>query len=136
VVGGAGLSFHVPFRESKLTRLLQDSLGGNARTVMIACVSPCEIDADETVNTLRYAARARQIKNKPTKNVTFDDSKGQIRALQVSFLAPELLWQSRGHTSILTGNVVPRGAAAAGQPARAAGSPGMAGLYFRRARTD
>lgn len=56
------------FRDSKLTRLLRDSLGGNARTLMIACVSPSDVDAEETLSTLRYAARARCIKNKPVVN--------------------------------------------------------------------
>ena len=51
-----------------MTRLLRDSLGGNARTLMIACVSPSDIDAEETLSTLRYAARARCIKNKPIVN--------------------------------------------------------------------
>lgn len=55
-------------RDSKLTRLLRDSLGGNARTLMIACVSPSNIDGEETLSTLRYAARARCIKNKPIIN--------------------------------------------------------------------
>jgi kinesin family protein 4/21/27 len=55
-------------RDSKLTRLLQDSLGGNSRTVMIACVSPADINREETLNTLRYADRARRIKNKPVVN--------------------------------------------------------------------
>ncbi|EGB11332.1 hypothetical protein AURANDRAFT_20797, partial [Aureococcus anophagefferens] len=53
---------HVPYRESKLTRLLADSLGGTARTVMLACVSPDGDDAPESANTLGYAARARNIK--------------------------------------------------------------------------
>ena len=56
---------HVPYRESKLTRLLQDSLGGNSRTCMIACVSPTDSNLDETLNTLKYAARARNTRNKP-----------------------------------------------------------------------
>lgn len=60
---------HVPYRESKLTRLLQDSLGGNSHTVMIACVSPADYNMEETLNTLRYADRARKIKNKPVVNV-------------------------------------------------------------------
>lgn len=64
----AGNGRHVPYRDSKLTRLLRDSLGGNARTLMIACVSPSDVDADETLSTLRYAARARCIKNKPVVN--------------------------------------------------------------------
>ncbi|KAI8872290.1 kinesin-domain-containing protein, partial [Ramicandelaber brevisporus] len=54
---------HVPYRDSKLTRLLQDSLGGNAQTLMIACVSPVEANVVETLNTLKYANRARNIKN-------------------------------------------------------------------------
>ncbi|CAG8487035.1 13777_t:CDS:2 [Acaulospora colombiana] len=56
-------STHVPYRDSKLTRLLQDSLGGNAQTLMIACVSPAEFNLTETTNTLKYAHRARNIKN-------------------------------------------------------------------------
>lgn len=59
---------HVPYRDSKLTRLLQDSLGGNSRTVMIACISPADINAEETLNTLKYANRARNIQNKPVIN--------------------------------------------------------------------
>ncbi|NXU89033.1 KI21B protein, partial [Xiphorhynchus elegans] len=55
---------HVPYRDSKLTRLLQDSLGGNSQTIMIACVSPSDRDFMETLNTLKYANRARNIKNK------------------------------------------------------------------------
>ncbi|KAJ8482105.1 hypothetical protein ONZ45_g15070 [Pleurotus djamor] len=59
---------HVPYRDSKLTRLLQDSLGGNAHTLMIACISPAEWNAAETVNTLKYANRARNIKNRAVVN--------------------------------------------------------------------
>lgn len=55
---------HVPYRDSKLTRLLQDSLGGNSKTLMIACVSPTDRDFMETLNTLKYSNRARNIKNK------------------------------------------------------------------------
>lgn len=59
---------HIPYRDSKLTRLLQDSLGGNAHTLMIACVSPTEYNVSETINTLQYANRARNIKNKAEIN--------------------------------------------------------------------
>ncbi|KAG5723997.1 Kinesin-like protein KIF27 [Termitomyces sp. T112] len=59
---------HIPYRDSKLTRLLQDSLGGNAHTLMIACVSPAEWNANETLNTLKYANRARNIKNRAVLN--------------------------------------------------------------------
>ena len=54
---------HVPYRDSKLTRLLQDSLGGNSRTCVVACVSPVDTNFEETLNTLKYAQRARNIKN-------------------------------------------------------------------------
>uniref|UniRef100_A0A672I6F9 Kinesin-like protein n=1 Tax=Salarias fasciatus TaxID=181472 RepID=A0A672I6F9_SALFA len=63
-----GKSTHVPYRDSKLTRLLQDSLGGNAKTVMIATVGPSHKNFDETLATLRYASRTKKIKNKPRIN--------------------------------------------------------------------
>lgn len=59
---------HIPYRDSKLTRLLQDSLGGNTKTLMVACVSPADNNYDETLSTLRYANRAKNIKNKPRIN--------------------------------------------------------------------
>ena len=59
----------VPYRDSKLTRLLKDSLGGRTRTVMIACVSPSLHSYEETLHTLKYAERARNIKVKVTRNV-------------------------------------------------------------------
>ncbi|ORE08271.1 kinesin-domain-containing protein, partial [Rhizopus microsporus var. microsporus] len=55
---------HIPYRDSKLTRLLQDSLGGNSNTLMLACVSSSESDYAETLNTLKYANRARNIQNR------------------------------------------------------------------------
>uniref|UniRef100_A0A5K3FTZ0 Kinesin-like protein n=1 Tax=Mesocestoides corti TaxID=53468 RepID=A0A5K3FTZ0_MESCO len=61
-------SKHIPYRDSKLTRLLQDSLGGNTKTLMVACLSPADNNYDETLSTLRYANRAKNIKNKPTIN--------------------------------------------------------------------
>ena len=60
---------HVPYRNSKLTRLLKFSLGGNCKTVMIVCVSPSSQHFDETQNTLRYANRAKNIQTKITRNV-------------------------------------------------------------------
>ncbi|XP_067469578.1 kinesin family member 3Cb [Thunnus thynnus] len=63
-----GKSTHIPYRDSKLTRLLQDSLGGNAKTVMIATVGPSHKNHDESLATLRYANRAKNIKNKPRIN--------------------------------------------------------------------
>ncbi|CAE7225238.1 kif19 [Symbiodinium sp. CCMP2456] len=59
----------VPYRDSKMTRLLKDSLGGNCRTVMIANVSPCHHNYEDTHNTLKYANRAKNIKTKAVRNV-------------------------------------------------------------------
>ena len=63
-----GKSTHVPYRNSKLTRLLQDSLGGNSKTLMFANVGPADYNYDETISTLRYANRAKSIKNKAKIN--------------------------------------------------------------------
>ena len=59
---------HIPYRDSILTRILTNSLGGNSQTYMIACVSPSESNMEETLNTMKYASRARNIKNKPVIN--------------------------------------------------------------------
>ncbi|KAK9815388.1 hypothetical protein WJX72_002799 [[Myrmecia] bisecta] len=59
---------HVNYRDSKLTRLLQDSLGGNSRTCMLACVTASDSHIEESLNTLKYANRARNIRNKPIVN--------------------------------------------------------------------
>lgn len=71
---------HIPYRDSKLTRMLQDSLGGNSRTLMIACVSPADRDFVETLNTLRYANRTRNIKN--TVVVNQDSASREIQFLR------------------------------------------------------
>nr|XP_027224336.1 kinesin-II 95 kDa subunit-like [Penaeus vannamei]XP_027224340.1 kinesin-II 95 kDa subunit-like [Penaeus vannamei] len=63
-----GKSTHIPYRDSKLTRLLQDSLGGNSKTIMVANIGPASYNYDETITTLRYANRAKNIKNKPKIN--------------------------------------------------------------------
>ncbi|KAG9352913.1 hypothetical protein JZ751_017489, partial [Albula glossodonta] len=89
-------SAHVPYRDSKLTRLLQDSLGGNSRTLMIACVSPSDRDFMETLNTLKYANRARNIKNKVVVNQ--DKTSQQISALraEIARLQMELMEYKAG----------------------------------------
>ena len=61
-------SSHIPYRESKLTRLLQDSLGGRTKTCIIATVSPAKSNLEETISTLDYAFRAKNIRNKPQIN--------------------------------------------------------------------
>ncbi|XP_035013878.1 kinesin-like protein KIF21A isoform X9 [Hippoglossus stenolepis] len=89
-------SAHVPYRDSKLTRLLQDSLGGNSQTVMIACSSPSDRDFMETLNTLKYANRARNIKNKVMVNQ--DKASQQISALrtEIARLQMELMEYKSG----------------------------------------
>ncbi|XP_053555032.1 chromosome-associated kinesin KIF4A isoform X2 [Bombina bombina] len=96
----------VPYRDSKLTRLLQDSLGGNSHTLMIACVSPADSNMEETLNTLRYADRARKIKNKPIVNTDPQAAelhrlKQQVQELQV------LLLQAHGGTLPVLTNMEP-----------------------------
>ncbi|XP_024976973.1 kinesin-like protein KIN-4C [Cynara cardunculus var. scolymus] len=83
---------HVPYRDSKLTRLLQDSLGGNSKTVMIACVSPADTNAEETLNTLKYANRARNIQNKAIVNRDPVTAQMQRMRNQIEQLQAELLY--------------------------------------------
>jgi chromosome segregation ATPase len=85
---------HVSYRDSKLTRLLQDSLGGNAITYMIACVTPAEFHLSETLNTVQYAQRARAIQSKPQIQQISEDGDKQamidrLRA-EVAFLRQQI----------------------------------------------
>ncbi|KAI8784176.1 kinesin-like protein KIF27 isoform X1 [Biomphalaria glabrata] len=78
---------HIPYRDSKITRLLKDSLGGNAKTLMICCVSPSSSSFDESLNSLKYANRARNIRNKPIINrdiqsIRFEEMQSEIKALR------------------------------------------------------
>lgn len=104
-------SQHIPYRDSKLTRVLQDSLGGTSRTLFIACVSPADVNMDESLNTLKYATRAAAIRNRPKRNLAemmgSEEFRLKMRNLE-SFLAndqmrdgtipdleafgPEVLW--------------------------------------------
>lgn len=85
-----GKSF-VPYRDSKLTRLLKGSLGGNHKTLMIACVSPSSLNMEESLNCLRYANRAKNIQNNAVINVDAGSKLvGELRG-QVQALATELL---------------------------------------------
>ncbi|GAB4862075.1 Kinesin-like protein KIN-4C, variant 3 [Ancistrocladus abbreviatus] len=90
---------HVPYRDSKLTRLLQDSLGGNSKTVMIACASPADTNAEETLNTLKYANRARNIQNKAIINRDPIGAQMQRMRSQIEQLQAELLYY-RGDSSV------------------------------------
>ncbi|KAJ1854227.1 hypothetical protein LPJ73_002510, partial [Coemansia sp. RSA 2703] len=85
---------HVPYRDSKLTRLLQDSLGGNSQTLMLACISPSDRNSAESLNTIRYANRARNIRNKVAVN--FDKNS----SVELSMLKTEVA-RLRGELSKL-----------------------------------
>lgn len=99
-----GKSSHIPYRDSKLTRLLQDSLGGNTKTVMIAALSPADYNYDETLSTLRYAARAKSIKNKPIVNEDPKDALLREYEDEISRLKA-LLQQANSGQTITLGNV-------------------------------
>ncbi|XP_023491352.2 kinesin-like protein KIF17 isoform X2 [Equus caballus] len=99
---------HIPYRDSKLTRLLQDSLGGNTKTLMMACLSPADNNYDETLSTLRYANRAKNIKNKPRinedpKDALLREYQEEIKKLK-AILAQQM---SPGDLSALLSNQVP-----------------------------
>ncbi|XP_045174185.2 kinesin-like protein KIF27 isoform X3 [Mercenaria mercenaria] len=95
-------STHIPYRESKITRLLKDSLGGNAKTLMICCVSPSAANFDESLNALKYANRARNIRNLPIVNrdiqsIRFEEMQTEIKALREE-LARQRTTVTRGNT--------------------------------------
>ncbi|EFY84297.1 kinesin [Metarhizium acridum CQMa 102] len=101
---------HVSYRDSKLTRLLQDSLGGNAITYMIACVTPAEFHLSETLNTVQYAQRARAIQSKPRiQQVDDGDSKALIERLraEVSFLRDQIRSSHGSDHNPRRGNAAP-----------------------------
>eukprot|EP00953_Heterococcus_sp_UTEX-ZZ885_P041164 21017-Heterococcus_DN1.PRE.4 len=97
---GGSAGGHVPYRDSKLTRLLQDSLGGNSQTLMVACVSPSDSNLEESINTLRYAQRAMRIENIAVKNegptagpVSYAEVvslRKEVKALQMALLRAQL----------------------------------------------
>ncbi|CAI4038408.1 hypothetical protein SMKI_05G0170 [Saccharomyces mikatae IFO 1815] len=99
-------SGHIPFRESKLTRLLQDSLGGNTKTALIATISPAKVTSEETCSTLEYASKAKNIKNKPqlgafimkdilVKNITMELAK--IKSDLLSTKSKEGIYMNQDH---------------------------------------
>jgi Kinesin motor domain len=90
---------HVPYRDAKLTRLLKGSLGGNHKTLMIACVSPAAVNMSESLNCLRYANRAKNIQNKAVVNVDANTRLVQELQGQVAALASDLLKAIDGNTS-------------------------------------
>ncbi|XP_041031027.1 kinesin-like protein kif7 [Carcharodon carcharias] len=79
-------SSHIPYRDSKITRILKDSLGGNAKTLMIACISPSSFNFDENLNSLNYAKRAQNIKNRAVINCKKEQDRTNELELQIKTL--------------------------------------------------
>lgn len=97
---------YVPYRNSKLTRLLQDSLGGNTKTIMVANIGPADYNYEESLNTLRYANRAKNIMNKPRINE--DPKDAMIREFQDEIKRlRDLLAQKLGRMVLKDGKMVP-----------------------------
>ncbi|CAK58191.1 unnamed protein product (macronuclear) [Paramecium tetraurelia] len=91
-----GKTQHIPYRDSKLTRLLQDSLGGNTKTIMITAISPSDFNYDETMSSLRYASRAKMIKNQPKVNEDPKDALLKEQAEEIKKLKELLSKQAAG----------------------------------------
>lgn len=92
----SGKSQYIPYRDSKLTMLLQDSLGGNTKTVMIANVGPADYNHDETLNTLWYASHAKKIKNKPRINEDPKDALLRQYQEEIELMKKKLLSMGKG----------------------------------------
>ena len=112
-----GKGGHIPYRDSKLTRMLQDSLGGNTKTLMIANVGPADMNFDETLSTLRYANRAKNIKNKP--KIHEDPKDAMLREFQEEIARLKAQLSGKGIS------------APGASPGGATGSPNLAELKER-----
>ncbi|XP_053437632.1 kinesin-like protein KIF7 [Nycticebus coucang] len=120
---------HIPYRDSKITRILKDSLGGNAKTVMIACISPSSSDFDETLHTLNYASRAQNIRNRAAVNWRPEAERAPDEVAASTRRPP----RHRSETRIIHRGQRPRGPAATS--AAAAARLGAECAHYR-ARTD
>ncbi|XP_040113503.1 kinesin-like protein KIF7 isoform X3 [Oryx dammah] len=120
---------HIPYRDSKITRILKDSLGGNAKTMMIACISPSSSDFDETLNTLNYASRAQNIRNRATVNWRPEAERGPEEAVASARGPPRHRSETR---------IIHRGRRAPGPAAASAAAAARLGAECARyrARTD
>ncbi|KAG8145114.1 hypothetical protein E2320_013487 [Naja naja] len=100
-------SSHIPYRDSKITRILKGSLGGNAKTVMIACVSPSSSDFDESLTTLNYARWAQNIKNWAVVNCSKEVEPIEALQLRIKKLQRALEQRHRSETRIIRRSEVP-----------------------------
>lgn len=105
---------HVHYRDSKLTFLLRDSLGGNSKTMLVAALSPADQNFGETLSTLKFAQRAKMIKNQAVKN---EDTSGSFDALkrEVTTLRQRLAAVQQPVAGAGAGGNVPRAITAAGE---------------------
>lgn len=94
-----GRSGHIPFRDSKLTRILQSSLGGNARTAIICTMSPAQTHAEQSRNTLFFASCAKEVVTNAQVNVVVSD-KALVKKLQRELARLEGELRSSGQTSV------------------------------------
>ena len=98
-----GKSGYIPYRDSKLTRILQDSFGGNSITTLLCHCSPAMYNREETLSTLRFASRAKQIRNKPIVNRELSQKELQVQLAQaldrIKLLEGKIAWQQSGELS-------------------------------------
>jgi centromeric protein E len=100
-----GKGGHIPYRDSKLTRLLSTSLGGNARTAIMAAISPASRNREETKSTLQFASRAKKIVNRVKKNETKDQA-GLIGQYMQEIEALKAILETKGGAAALAGGPV------------------------------
>mmetsp|Transcript_10295 Transcript_10295/g.22959 ORF Transcript_10295/g.22959 Transcript_10295/m.22959 type:complete len:863 (+) Transcript_10295:48-2636(+) len=122
-------SQHVPYRDSKLTRLLQDSLGGNSYTTLVATVNPREIDAEESLNTLQFANRCRNVQTQPHVNYLDADSASQAKVIdklmkEIAALKDQLSSQKDHYENRIAGSAPPPKSNTASPEDRGGGTPG------------
>ncbi|KAL4641898.1 kinesin-like protein KIF7 isoform X2 [Arapaima gigas] len=92
---------YIPYRDSKITRILKDSLGGNSKTLMVACISPSSSDFDESLNTLNYAMRAQNIRNRAVVNCQGEMDRTEGLEMQIRALRRALENRHRSETRII-----------------------------------
>ncbi|KAJ1490854.1 P-loop containing nucleoside triphosphate hydrolase protein [Baffinella frigidus] len=125
----SGQGGFVSFRDSKLTRLLQDSLGGNSYTTLVATVNPREIDAEESLNTLQFANRCRNVQTQPHVNYLDADSASQAKVIdklmkEIAALKDQLSSQKDHYENRIAGSAPPPKSNTASPEDRGGGTPG------------
>ena len=125
---------HIPYRDSKLTRLLIDSLGGDGRTMMLACISPSSHHLEETINTLHFASRAKNITNRPVAQV--DTHAELLSQMQQSLHLLREENQTLKMRLVVAPSSVATPATGGGRPTGSAGSAGSRGSSAEMMSTE